>query len=99
MLKNKTITITLFIFMMLSAFLVASGSNMIVDLFHSLNAMMTRANAPHFVQMHTGKVDQKEIDAFVAKNSIVKEKQIVEMIHIDGSHIHLENGPLTEKII
>lgn len=45
-LRKKSVTIALFIFISLSALLVASGSNMIVELTHSLNALFTKSDAP-----------------------------------------------------
>lgn len=47
--RNKTITVTLLIFMTLSTLLASSGANMITELTNSLNMLFTKSNAPHFV--------------------------------------------------
>lgn len=95
--KKKRITIVLFIFVLLSALLVASGSNMIMELFNSLNYLFVKSDAPHFVQMHAGEVDQADIDRWSSSNSLVKSQQTVEMINIDGSNIYMGDDEIPEK--
>ena len=67
-LRKKLITIVVFAFIFLSALLVASGTNLIIELGNSLNVLFTKANTPHFVQMHAGPLDQAEIDSWAAAN-------------------------------
>ncbi len=88
-LRKKLITIVVFAFIFLSALLVASGTNLIIELGNSLNILFTRANTPHFVQMHAGPLDQPEIDNWAAANELVIEQQTVEMITMDGSNLTL----------
>ncbi|MEW9502818.1 ABC transporter permease [Jeotgalibacillus marinus] len=95
--RKKSITITLFIFVMLSAFLVSSGSIMFIKLFDSIDNLFTTSNTPHFVQMHAGEVDQTEIDRWTSSNSLVKDQQTVEMVGIDGANIFLGNSHEPEK--
>jgi putative ABC transport system permease protein len=95
--KKKRITITLIAFILLSALLVASGSNMLVELINSMNYLFVKSDAPHFVQMHAGEIDQAEIDRWSASNDLVKDQQTVEMINIDGSNIHIGRSTTTEK--
>jgi putative ABC transport system permease protein len=97
-LKKKMITVALFIFISLSVLLVASGTNMVMELTNSMNALFTKSNAPHFVQMHSGNINQAEIDTFASRNSLVKDSQTVEMINIDGSSITLGNSQTSEQI-
>ena len=79
-LRQKRITTVLFVFVMLSALLVASGTNMILELSNSLNYLFIKSDTPHFVQMHAGEVDQAEIERWTASNSLVKRQQTVEMV-------------------
>ncbi|KUO51090.1 MAG: ABC transporter permease [Desulfitibacter sp. BRH_c19] len=95
--RNKIITIALFIFIMLAALLVASASNMIMALSSSLEYLFTESKAPHFVQMHSGEIDQGEIDVFASGNRLVKEQQTVEMIGIDGTNIFLGTSQTAEE--
>lgn len=95
--RQKKVTVVLFIFILLSALLVASGSNMIMELTNSLNYLFTKSDAPHFVQMHAGEIDQTAIDRWTATNSLVERQQTVEMINIDGSNLYIGNSGSTEK--
>ncbi len=94
--RNKTISIALFFFIMLSALLVASASNIIIQLSSSMEHLFTMSNVPHFVQMHSGDINQSEIDAFVSDNSLVKGQQTSEMIGIDGTNLFLGNSRVAE---
>ena len=96
-LRKKSITIVVFAFMFLSAWLVAGGSNLIVELSNALNSLFATARVPHFVQMHAGEIDQAEIDRWAEANSLVAAQQTVEMITIDGASIYLGDSPTAEE--
>jgi len=95
--RNKIITIVVFAFILLSALLVASGANLIIDLSSALDALFEKSEAPHFVQMHAGEIDQTEIDRWAATNSLVKEQQTVEMITVDGSTLYVQDTETAEE--
>jgi putative ABC transport system permease protein len=67
-LRKKIITIAVFIFIMLSATLISSGSNMFVDLSNSVDYLFEKSNAPHFVQCHSGEFNQTDIDEWTLNN-------------------------------
>ncbi|MHB8062131.1 MAG: ABC transporter permease [Ruminiclostridium sp.] len=96
-LRKKIITMALFIFILLTALLLASGSNMIMELFRSIDNLFTKTSVPHFVQTHSGEIDQSIIDSWASSNSLVKKQQTVEMINIDGSNIFFGNNQMPEK--
>jgi len=96
-LREKIITIVVFAFILLSALLVASGANLIVDLSGALSALFETAQAPHFVQMHAGDINQAEINRWAARNSLVKEQQTVEMITVDGSTLYVGDSQTAEE--
>jgi len=89
--NQKGITFVLFIFIMLSTLLAASGSSMILELWQSINALFQKSQAPHFVQMHAGELNQRDIDRFTASNALVKQQQTEEMINIDGAKLYMGN--------
>ena len=95
-LRKKLITIVVFAFIFVSALLVASGSNLIIELSNSLDVLFTRANTPHFVQMHAGPLDQTEIDSWAAANELVADQQTAEMITMDGSNLYLGESQNSE---
>ncbi len=95
--RNKAIIIALFIFIMVSSLLVSSGSRVIIELFGSIDNLFEKANAPHFVQMHSGEIDESVIDTFVSRNNLVKDQQTVEMLVIDGADIFFGNSQTADK--
>ncbi len=90
--RNKVITIAVFVFVVLSALLMASGTNMFIDLSNSLDYLFERASVPHFVQYHAGSINQKQIDEWSEDNPYVKSQQTGEMINIDGSKIYINSN-------
>ena len=52
--RKKGITAALFIFVLLAALLVSSGSRMIMELTSSIQYLFSESKTPHFVQMHAG---------------------------------------------
>ncbi|MFC9416772.1 ABC transporter permease [Bacillus mobilis] len=88
--QNKMIITILFMFIMLSSLLMASASSNVINLLNSIDQLFKVSNAPHFVQMHAGEINQKSIDSFVAKIPFVKEQQTAEMIQIGGSNIFIK---------
>lgn len=96
-LRKKIITIVVFAFILLSALLVASGADLIVELSNSLNSLFATAEVPHFVQMHAGPIDQAAIDRWVAADSRVLAQQTAEMITIDGTNLYLGENQVPEE--
>lgn len=94
-LRKKSITVTLFIFTMLSAALVASGTHMITELSHSMKELFRLSKAPHFVQMHAGELDAAAIENWSDNHPLVTDHQTVEMVSVDGSTITIRDQPLT----
>jgi len=94
--RKKIITIGLFIFIMLSSLLVASATHVIMELTSSLNNLLVKSNAPHFVQMHAGSIDDSKMEAFASTNDLVKKQQTVEMLGIDGSNVFLGESAKAE---
>ena len=97
LLRKKVITLVVFAFILLSALLVASGANMIVELSSALNALFATAEVPHFVQMHVGEVDRAAIDRWAAADSRVQAQQTVEMITVDGSNLYLGDNQVPDE--
>src|SRR5699024_5515767 len=87
LLKNKMITAILCVFVILSSLLAANGANMIVELTSSINSLFTKSQPPHFVQMHAGELNEKEIKTFTETSHLVKASQVTEMIQVDRRNI------------
>lgn len=95
--RNKVITIALFIFIMISSLLVSSGTSIIIELFGSIDNLFEKAKVPHFVQMHSGDIEESVIDGFASENDFVKEHQIVKILLIDGSDIFFGNSQISDE--
>lgn len=94
--RNKVITATLFLFILLAAMLVSGAVNIIITLFGSMDSLFTQSHAPHYVQMHSGDLNQDEIDDFSESNELVKSQQTVTMLDINGAYIYLGDNEVSE---
>lgn len=90
--RNKIITGALFLFILLAAVLVSGAVNIIITLSGSMDSLFELSQAPHYVQMHSGTINQDEIDAFSERNPLVKSQQTVAMIGINGAYLYLGNN-------
>src|SRR6056297_12175 len=96
-LRKKAVTLVVFSFVLLASMLVATGSNLVVQLTASLDYLFERAKVPHFVQMHAGDIDREIIGDWARTNPMVKEHQVVEMLTVDGSALYLGSSESSEK--
>jgi len=96
-LRKKAVTLVVFSFVLLASMLVATGSNLVVQLTASLDYLFERAKVPHFVQMHAGDIDRETIADWARTNPMVKEHQVVEMLTVDGSALYLGSSESSEK--
>ncbi|QLG39831.1 ABC transporter permease [Paenibacillus sp. E222] len=87
LMRKKGINIALFVFILLAALLVSSGTRMIMELTSSIHHLFTESKTPHVVQMHAGKLDEMKVNEWAQANEMVDKHQIVEMINIDGAHL------------
>lgn len=88
--RNKVITITLIIFLILSSFLMAVGTMSFMQLKNSMDGLFEVAKPPHFLQMHSGEIDQGAIDALSESVDYVVNEETVEMLNINGGSIWYE---------
>lgn len=96
-LRKKGIMLIVFLFIFMSAFLMSAGSNLIVELSNSLNALFHSSRAPHFVQMHAGPIDKPAVRTWARENNQVDEFQLVEMITMDGSALYFGESGVNEE--
>ncbi|TVR86954.1 MAG: ABC transporter permease [Spirochaetaceae bacterium] len=94
--RNRVINLVIFALVAMSAFMLASGAGLIVQLKTSIDAMFERSMVPHLVQMHAGDIDMERVVTWAAGNALVDQYQIVEMISVDGSHLTLGDWPSSE---
>jgi putative ABC transport system permease protein len=85
--KNKVINLALLLFMMFSSALAVLSAVMAVQTFTSITGLYKSAEPPHFVQMHKGKIDQKEIDKFMSDYKGISFWQTDTMIDVYGDSL------------
>lgn len=79
--RNKIITISLFIFILLSSLLTASSVSVFTKLSSLIDSFFENTVVPDFVQMHAGDFEQSEIDDFVIKHQeLVTKQQTVKLL-------------------
>lgn len=96
--KSKAITMTTMLFVAAAAMLVSLAAILVVNLFGSIDALMTQARTPHFMQMHAGAVDTARLTAFAKQNTNVDQFQVVEFLNVDGAQINFGDKSLAESI-
>lgn len=85
--KNKIVNVVLLLFIVMSAFLISSGTMVVIQLVNSLDAIFEVAKPPHFLQMHSGEMNQETVDQFSRKVAYVDAQETVEMLNIEASNI------------
>lgn len=85
--KHKWINGVLVFFIMISTCLISAGVLIVMQLFNSINSLYDIAKPPHFLQMHTGEIQEEQIKNFAANDDNVVDYQIIDMMNLDGSNI------------
>lgn len=96
--RNKVINSTILIFLVLSAFLMASGTLVVLQMTNAMDSLFEKAQPPHFLQMHSGDIDQKVIDAFTKAVPYVAGQETVEMLNIEATSIGYKKQNSQEEI-
>lgn len=97
-LRSKAITLTTMGFVAAAAMLVALAAILVVNLAGAIDTLMTRAQTPHFMQMHAGNLDTARLAAFAAQHEAVADFQAVEFLNVDSAQIHFQNGSLAGSV-
>ena len=88
-LRNKIVTMTVFVFITMAVLLAASAINNMANLIQSMSELQERAVPADITQMHSGEYDQVEIDQFTEeqRENIAMQETMV-LLNFDGSQIH-----------
>lgn len=95
---NKTVTITITLFIAISAMLLSLGGVLTVNLLGAIDTLMEEAKTPHFMQMHSGELDLEELASFAADNKNTAEFQVMEFLNVDNSQIILGDTSLSGNL-
>lgn len=94
--RNKVVTTTLFLFILLSALLLSGAVHIIHELFGAMNSLFEDSQVPHFVQMHSGDLVQEDIDTFTQHNTGITAQQTHEMLNIPSSCVFFGDSETSE---
>ena len=95
--QNKVVAVTLFVFITLASMLAAAAIGVIIELTSAVDTLFEKAITPHFVQMHSGELDESEIADFAKQNAgLIERWQTVELINLPGANIILGNNAESE---
>lgn len=97
-LKSKLITLTTMIFVAAAAMLVSLAAILVINLTGAINTLMTKAETPHFMQMHSGEIDFGRLQVFAEQNHNVDDFQVVEFLNMDGADIILGEHSLADSV-
>ena len=96
--KNKGKNLILLLFIALSAAIAVSVCLMLMQLFSSISGLYETARPPHFLQMHKGELNQRDIDAFNEGYPGMEHWQTVSMVDVHGEELLGKAGE-TEYLI
>jgi len=95
--KSKLITVTITAFILIAAILTALTALLTVNLFGAIDNMLRSAKSVHFVQMHTGDVDMRQLQSF-ADAQAVEDYQVLPFLNIDGAEIVIGDNSLADIV-
>ncbi|MHB1150739.1 MAG: ABC transporter permease [Eubacteriales bacterium] len=96
--KSKSITFTTMIFVAAAAMLVSLAVILVVNLWGAIDSLMMQAETPHFMQMHSGKIDTARFTAFAEQNDYVDEFQVLEFLNVDGQQFIFGQNSLANSV-
>lgn len=96
--KNKLITVTITIFILLAAMLTSLAAVLMVNLSGAIDHLMLEAKTPHFMQMHSGEINIDRFKSFVESQNNIETFQILEFLNIDGAEIIIGEDSLAGSV-
>lgn len=88
----------LFLFISLCSLLVASAVNIIIHLNGSIKGLMKSAKTSHFMQMHSGTVNQERLEQFVNDTAGIEVGQDSLLLNIEGINLWIGDNSLSESM-
>ena len=96
--KSKAVTLTTVFFVAAAAMLVSLALILVINLTGAIDSMMTKAETPHFMQMHSGELDMDRLTVFAEESERVEEFQVLEFLNLEGAQIVLADNSLAQSL-
>jgi putative ABC transport system permease protein len=97
-LRSKAVSLTILLFVAAAAMLVALAATLVVNLSGAIDALMQRAQTPHFMQMHVGDLDRARMNGFADENEALAQHQVLEFLNLDGTQFVFAGGSLADSV-
>ncbi|TVP81590.1 MAG: ABC transporter permease [Alkalicoccus sp.] len=98
LLKNKLVSLTTMMFIAAAAMLVSLTAVLVINLSGAIDTLMTEAETPHFMQMHSGEIDTERLTSFAEENGRVEEFQVLEFLNVEGAEIEFNETTLVDNV-
>lgn len=96
--RSKVVTFIIILFISVASMLLSLAAILSVNLFGAVDQLMMDAKTPHFMQMHTGELDMRELVNFAKDNSNVANFQVLRFLNVDNTKITLGDNSLTGSL-
>lgn len=88
---NKLVSAATCIFMAVTAMLLGLSILLYASLADSIDSLMTEAKTPDFLQMHTGELDEDDVNSFSQQREDIEAMQICTFLNLQNSQISIGN--------
>ena len=95
--KNKLLSISVFLFMAVSAALMGLTVMLFTSLLGSIDDLMTRADTCDFLQMHAGDLHEDKLTEFANSNEAVENMQICTFLNVENNVIFIGDASLSDS--
>lgn len=96
--SSKVISFTMILFIAMASMLLSLATILTINLEGALDQLMLDAKTPHFMQMHSGKLDISKLKTFANHNKNVIDFQVFNFLNIDNSQIILGENSLANSL-
>lgn len=96
--QSKLITATTTMFITIAAVLVALAMILSVNLSGSIDTLMEKTQSPHYMQMHTGNLDNAQLAKFVKNNGNVYAYEASEFLNLSGTDIEIGGHSFADSV-
>ena len=88
---NKLVSAATCIFMAVTAMLLGLSILLYASLADSIDSLMTEAKTPDFLQMHTGELDEDDVNSFSQQREDIEAMQICTFLNLQNNQISIGN--------
>lgn len=97
--RNKVITTTLTVFLMISTIFMAGGLRVAGTIISSMKGLNELAIPPEYLQMHKGEYDENVFESFKESHEYIKDSFIVKMLDIRNTNIIYKGETLENSLM